>query len=73
MRNLRIDFSNRSKGWKYNGFFTESGIVGMLEAKEMKLVDMIFPIVAGFIDRMCGEDSTCPTTRIATQLSTATS
>ena len=66
-RHLDVDFSVPSKSWRYNGFFNESGIVGMLEARQYKAVDMVFPIVAAYIDRVCGETSNCPTTKTATK------
>lgn len=69
-RNLRIDFSSSHKGWRYNGFFSEDGIVGMLEARDHKSMDMVFPFIAAYIDRCYGEIEQCPTTRVSSLYST---
>ena len=50
-----FDFSSKDGTNVLNGLFTNEGICGMLEAKNYREVDYVFPFVAGFIDRVCGE------------------
>ena len=69
MPNLRVDYSVSTKSWRYNGIFLEDGLVGLLQAKDFQSLDMVFPIVGGFIDRCCGEVSDCPNTRVFTKYS----
>ena len=62
---LFLDLVSRSKGKKLNGLFTDNGIRGFVEAKNMKGLNRIFPFVAAFIDRCCGESEEAPTTMVA--------
>ncbi|MEM1002920.1 MAG: hypothetical protein AAGH46_09760, partial [Bacteroidota bacterium] len=52
---LHVDFSSKNCSSSLNGLFTQDGVTGMLEAKNMRCIDYIFPFVACFIDRICGE------------------
>ena len=62
-QNLRIDFS---VGKDYSsGLFGEDGkLIGMLEAKDYKSVDMISPFIGMFVDRCCGKDNGFVNTRV---------
>ena len=63
--NLRIDFSNSSKGESGNGLFVEDGkLIGMPEAKEYRSIDMVPPFIGMFADRCCDEVSTAVTTKL---------
>lgn len=50
-----VDFSSKDSSNALNGLFTSDGVCGMLEAKNYRHVDYVFPFVAAFIDRICGE------------------
>ena len=63
--NLRIDFSNSTKGSNGNGLYVEDGkLVGMLEAKDYRCIDMVSPFIGMFADRCCDEVSTAVTTEL---------
>lgn len=51
---MHIDFSTKETSSALNGFFLESGIRGMLEGKDYRNLDYVFPFVAAFIDRVTG-------------------
>lgn len=51
---LHVDFSSGESGLRLSGFFTEHGIVGMLEAKDYDVMDMVSPFIGAIIDRCCG-------------------
>ena len=42
-RCLHVDFSKAKNSTRLNGLFVEDGVRGMLEGKDYKTVDMIFP------------------------------
>ena len=52
---FRVDFSSKESSTDLNGLYTNDGLVGMLEAKNFKCLDTIFPFVCAFIDRVCQE------------------
>jgi hypothetical protein len=60
----RIDFSTAKGSEKLDGLWTKTGLVGMLQAKDMKSVTTVLPFVAALVDRMCGEEAAAPTTRV---------
>lgn len=62
---LYLDLVSKQKGKKMNGLYTEHGLRGFLEAKNMKGIDRVFPFIAAFIDRCCGEKENAPTTKVA--------
>ena len=64
---LTFDNSSPDISDKLDGFFTEDGIRGMLEGKDYKAVDMVFPFVGAFIDMCCGDEESCPITKISSQ------
>ena len=54
---LRVDFSSKNASVTLNGFFLETGVRGMLEGKDYRNVDFVFPFVAAFIDRITQESN----------------
>lgn len=66
-RGLHIDFSSKGKGAVYNGLFKSEGLIGLLEAKDYRNVDMVSPFISMYVDRCCGETSLAPNTRVAVQ------
>ena len=52
---LRVDFSSKNASVTLNGLFLETGIRGMLEGKDYRNVDFVFPFIAAFIDRITQE------------------
>lgn len=66
VRGFQVDFSSGEKGSGLNGMFRNDGLRGMLEAKDYRAVDMVFPFIAAFIDRCCDEVSDAPITTICT-------
>ena len=50
-----VDFASKTNPSELNGLYCKDGVTGMLEAKNYKCLDTIFPFVAAFIDRCCGE------------------
>ena len=62
---LLVDFSKANNSTRLDGVFVEDGVRGVLEAKDYKTVDMIFPFIAAFLDRACGEVSNGPVTSVS--------
>ena len=62
---LHVDFSKAKNSTRLDGLFVEDGVRCMLEGKDYKTVDMIFPFIAAFIDRACGEVSNGPVTTVS--------
>lgn len=60
---IHCDYSKGECGGRLNGFFTETGIVGMLEAKEYDSVDMVSPFLGAIIDACCGLTDTADVTQ----------
>lgn len=50
---LRTDFSKGDRVDKLDGFFTETGLIGMIEARDHDCIDMVMPFIAGMVDRCC--------------------
>eukprot|EP00737_Agarophyton_chilense_P001689 gb/GEZJ01001895.1/.p3 GENE.gb/GEZJ01001895.1/~~gb/GEZJ01001895.1/.p3 ORF type:complete len:178 (+),score=19.70 gb/GEZJ01001895.1/:2858-3391(+) len=63
---LHIDFSTAEKGNSLNGFFTPDGIKGMVEPKEYRALDVVFPFIGAFFDRCCDKVDTAPIPSILT-------
>lgn len=51
---LGIDFSQRESSLKLNGILLNGGARRILEGKECRAIDMVFPILCGFIDHVTG-------------------
>ena len=64
---LHVDLSKGDKGQYLNGIYTDEGLRGMLEAKDFRAFDMVFPFIGAFIDRCCDEAHSAPVTSIFTQ------
>ena len=62
---LHVEFSKAKTSTRLDGLFVEDRVRGMLEGKDYKTVDMIFPFIAAFIDRACGEVSNGPVTTVS--------
>ena len=60
--NLHVDFSKGNIDGKISGLFNEHGLIGMLEAADMKSIDMVSPFLGAIIDRCCAEVVTAPVT-----------
>ena len=67
--NLHVDFSSSQKSAQLNGFFTNTGVKGMLEGKDYHQLDMVFPFVAAFIDRASRRTIEAPLTSVCTAYS----
>ena len=52
--NLHVDFSVKEASTTLNGLFLETGVKGMLEGKDYKQLDYVFPFVMAFVDRITG-------------------
>ena len=50
-----VNFASRSNPSELNGVYCKDGVTGMLDTKNYKCLDTIFPFVEAFIDRCCGE------------------
>ena len=51
---LHVDFSKKEKTAQLNGFFLRDGVRGMLEGKNYRAIDLVFPFIAAFVDRALG-------------------
>lgn len=63
---LQVDFSKKEASVQLNGFFMKEGIKGMLEGKNYRSVDMVFPFISAFIDRVTGFENAADMTRVCT-------
>lgn len=64
-KGLRIDFSTSSKESFGSGLYVDDGkLVGMLEAKDYKVIDMVSPFIGMLVDRCCDEVTKAPTTNL---------
>lgn len=60
---LMVNFSTGDTSSELHGLFTSTGLSGTLEGKSYRMVDTIFPILAGSIDRATGLVQQAPSTR----------
>ena len=51
---IHVDFSTKEASSRLNGLFMDNGIRGMLEGKDYRNLDFVFPFVAAYIDRFIG-------------------
>lgn len=49
-----------------SGLFTDSGILGMLEASDLDRIDEVYPFIGEIIDRCCVETTKAPVTIVFT-------
>lgn len=47
---VKVDFSELEGTSQRNGLFLSSGLRGMLEGKDYRILDMIFQFVCGYVD-----------------------
>lgn len=65
MHGIRIDFSKGgSCGHEKGVYGAEGNLIGMLEGKDYRNLDIIFPFVGVFVDRLCDELSTAKSTKL---------
>lgn len=58
---MNVDFGTKDSSVVLNGLFRREGICGILEAKNYRYVDYVYPSIALFIDRVCGEQRSVTT------------
>ena len=51
---LHIDFSTKDNTCRLNGILLEAGVRGMLEGKDYRNLDFVFPFVAAYVDKISG-------------------
>lgn len=51
---VRFDYSATPKSNNLNGLHISTGLKGMLEGKDYSNIDMVFPFIAAFLDRVLG-------------------
>ena len=66
---IHVDYSKGVVGPRLNGFFTENGIIGMLEGKDYEAMDIVSPFLGAILDMCCGEQDNAPITRTYTKYS----
>lgn len=54
---LHVDFSGKDASSCLNGIFLQTGLRGMLEGKDYRRLDTVFPFVAAFIDTVTGSET----------------
>lgn len=59
---LHVDFSKGETAGRLSGFFTETGVVGMLEAQNFDTLDMVAPFLGAVVDTCCGTEEKAPVT-----------
>ena len=67
VKDMQFNYTSTEKGNRVNGIFTNDGLRGMLEAKNYKAIDMVFPFVAAFIDRCSGDEESHPLTKVCSR------
>lgn len=60
---LQVDFSKGETSGRLSGFFTEDGVIGMLQAKHFDTVDMVAPFLGAIVDMCCGSEEKTPVTK----------
>ena len=62
---MRIDFSKGGSSGHEKGVYGPDGnLIGMLEGKNYRNLDIVFPFVGMFVDRLCDEVSTANSTKL---------
>lgn len=65
LNGVRIDFSKGGSSGHEKGLYGQEGnLIGMLEGKDYRNLDFIFPFVGMFVDRVCDEVSTAVSTEL---------
>ena len=66
MPGIRYDFSKKECSTALNGIYTNTGLRGMLEGKDYKVLDTIFPIVFAYVDTWLSDNDSAPLTEVHT-------
>ena len=64
MPGTRIDFSKKEASSQLNGFYTSTGLRGMLEGKDFKALDFVFPFIFAYVDTWLGYEDSAPLTKL---------
>ena len=65
MNGARVDFSKGGSSGSEKGLYGPDGkLIGMLEGKDLRNVDMIFPFVGALLDRTCNEVESALSTKL---------
>ena len=65
LQGTRIDFSKGGSSGNEKGVYGSDGnLIGMLEGKDYRNLDVVFPFVGMFVDRLCDETSTAVSTKV---------
>ena len=64
MPGTRIDFSKSYCSSSLNGLYPSTGLRGMLEGKDFKALDTVFPFIFAYVDTWLGQHSEAPLTSI---------
>ena len=64
---IRVDFSKNECTSQLNGIYTSTGLRGMLEGKDYKNLDSLFPFLYGYVDRWLGNAEDCHLTKLHTE------
>ena len=64
MPGIRYDFSKKECSTALNGIYTNTGLRGMLEGKDYKVLDTIFPIVFAYVDTWLSDNDSAPLTEV---------
>lgn len=49
---------------KLGAFFTENGILGIVEATDFESVGLVSPFLGEIVDTLCGDSSTATVTKV---------
>lgn len=64
---LHLNFGKNRKPPQVNGLLTGDGLQALLKGQESCVIDMVFPIVACFVDRKIVLQASCAFTRMIVQ------
>lgn len=64
---IRAAFSTMTDVLSYNGLFKETGLVGMLNARDFKTVDLDSPFLSATIDHLCGKQDAALVTNVVVE------
>lgn len=64
---LETRFSKRKFRWRLGGLFTESGILGIMEAAGYENCDPVSPFFGEIVDKMCGKSESASETNVLTK------
>ena len=64
MPGMKVDLSKHEGSAQLNGIFLPTGLRGMVEGKDYRVLDIVFPFVFGYADIWLGSQDEAPLTRI---------